>query len=154
MADVSGPTSTRPGSRHRLPPGTMCDDHPERPAVARIQGETDSFGAEYLDLCQECLDKLQAEAIQARTGPCDWCGQHADTLAHIRDADEGSYGRLYRVCAPCRQRESQRLYDEARELLDDDTQPIAECYRCSGDGRDPWNDYLLPCPVCHGEQHP
>jgi DnaJ-class molecular chaperone len=33
---------------------------------------------------------------------------------------------------------------------DDDT----ECERCRGDGRDPWNDYLLPCPACQGEQQP
>ena len=22
---------------------------------------------------------------------------------------------------------------------------------CHGDGMDPWNDYLLPCPLCQGE---
>ena len=26
--------------------------------------------------------------------------------------------------------------------------------RCHGDGRDPRNDYLLPCPLCQGEQTP
>ena len=30
----------------------------------------------------------------------------------------------------------------------------AWCDRCNGDGRDPWNDYLLPCPACQGEQRP
>lgn len=34
--------------------------------------------------------------------------------------------------------------------IDDDD---AWCDRCHGDGRDPWNDYLLPCPACQGEQH-
>lgn len=29
-----------------------------------------------------------------------------------------------------------------------------ECPRCHGDGMDPWNDYLLPCPLCQGEQYP
>jgi len=29
-----------------------------------------------------------------------------------------------------------------------------ECERCQGDGRDPWCDYLLPCPLCQGEQRP
>lgn len=29
-----------------------------------------------------------------------------------------------------------------------------ECSRCRGDGRDPRNDYLLPCPECQGEQQP
>jgi len=30
----------------------------------------------------------------------------------------------------------------------------AECRNCRGDGRDPYTDYLLPCPVCQGEQMP
>lgn len=28
------------------------------------------------------------------------------------------------------------------------------CSHCNDDGRDPWCDYLLPCPVCQGEQRP
>lgn len=27
-----------------------------------------------------------------------------------------------------------------------------ECARCHGDGMDPWNDYLLPCPECGGRE--
>lgn len=39
---------------------------------------------------------------------------------------------------------------------EDDFDPYEEppCDRCHGDGRDPWNDYLLPCPECQGEQRP
>jgi hypothetical protein len=52
MADVTGPISTLPGSSHHdVPDGMMCDDHPDRPAVTRLQGETDSFGSEMHDLC-------------------------------------------------------------------------------------------------------
>lgn len=29
-----------------------------------------------------------------------------------------------------------------------------ECERCHGDGMDPLSDYLLPCPLCQGEQQP
>ena len=36
----------------------------------------------------------------------------------------------------------------------DDAQEFGVCPRCHDDGRDPWNDYLLPCPVCQGEQTP
>mgnify|MGYP003504481355 CR=1 FL=1 len=25
------------------------------------------------------------------------------------------------------------------------------CERCHGDGMDPWNDYLLTCPLCLGD---
>lgn len=39
--------------------------------------------------------------------------------------------------------------DECTDYDDD-----CECERCHGDGMDPWNDYLLPCPLCQGEQHP
>jgi DnaJ-class molecular chaperone len=28
------------------------------------------------------------------------------------------------------------------------------CQHCKGDGRDPYTDYLMPCPVCQGEQTP
>lgn len=28
-----------------------------------------------------------------------------------------------------------------------------ECIRCRGDGMDPWNDYLLPCPSRAGAPH-
>jgi hypothetical protein len=48
MGEVTGPISTLPGHSHQVPDGTVCDDHPDRPAVARIQGETDSFGAELM----------------------------------------------------------------------------------------------------------
>jgi hypothetical protein len=34
----------------------MCDQHPDRLAVVRLQGETDSFGAELNDMCTECRD--------------------------------------------------------------------------------------------------
>lgn len=45
--------------------------------------------------------------------------------------------------------------DDAERLGDDqefDDEP--ECPRCGGDGRDPWCDYLMPCPECQGEQRP
>lgn len=42
----------------------------------------------------------------------------------------------------------ERLEVLAKEMLDDDE----PCERCHGDGWDPWNDYLLPCPACGGER--
>ena len=116
MADCSqGPVSSLPHSRHELPDGAMCDDHPERKAVARIQGETDSFGCEYLDLCQECLDGIRAyqNSPEARNGICDWCDKEATDLRDARDYDEGMCGPVYRVCGGCIKRRN----DEAREEL-------------------------------------
>ncbi|WP_050400453.1 hypothetical protein [Bradyrhizobium embrapense] len=116
MADVTGPISTLPGSGHRLPDGTMCDRHPDRPAVARIQGETDSFGSEMNDLCTECLEaqRVYARSPEARTGRCDWCKTNATDLSNTRDIDEGSAGPVYRVCGGCKKKQD----DAIREELD------------------------------------
>lgn len=40
--------------------------------------------------------------------------------------------------------------DECADYEDDDR----ECDRCHGEGMDPWNDRLLPCPACQGGQRP
>jgi hypothetical protein len=121
MAEVIGPCSTLPGRHHDLPDGTMCDQHPDRPAVARVQGETDSMGAELNDMCQECLDEdRQAMAEADHSGVCDWCGQHRPKLRPRRDYEEGMYGRVYDVCDPCIKRENDDLEKEAGTYWDDD----------------------------------
>ena len=118
MAEVIGPTSTMPGSSHDLPSGTSCDEHPERPAVARIQGETDSMGAELFDLCEECLKEHREAIRNADTSSlCDWCGTEVDARRETRDYDEGMSGPVYMVCAPCRRRASDRA---AEEIADHD----------------------------------
>lgn len=122
MADVTGPIPTLPNSRHAVPEGTMCDDHPERPAVRRIQGETDSFGSEMHDLCQECLDAHSKEVAEADySGTCDWCKEHKPRLWNQRDSDEGMYGPVYLVCDDCSRKQSERLAEEMSryEPLDD-----------------------------------
>lgn len=115
MSDVTGPISSLPGSRHAAPAGAMCDDHPDRPAAGRMQGETDSFGCEMHDLCQECLDESLEHAKQARSGQCDWCKSAAADLRARRDWEEGSCGPVYQVCGACVQRESARLDEELAE---------------------------------------
>jgi len=118
MAAITGPISTMPGAHHSA--SGMCDSHPDRPATYRIQGETDSFGCEMHDMCDEChaehREAMAATAAERATGTCEWCGNHVTTLRSTRDYDEGSYGRLYDVCAPCRKRAN----DEAQEELDRD----------------------------------
>lgn len=128
MADVTGPIRTLSGAMHDVPDGQMCDGHPDRPAVARVQGETDSFGCEMHDLCQECLDADRAwrnspEAAEHRKGTCEWCKNPADDLRDRRDYDEGLYGRVYRVCGACVQRQNDELQAEA-DLYDD----YDDCY--------------------------
>ena len=120
MADISrGPVPTMPGSRHTVPAGSMCDDHPDRPAVCRFQGETDSFGCEYFDLCAFCLEDMQKAAQEDRAGICDWCKGIVSDLRNHRDLDEGMCGPVYRVCCDCITRESDRLRQELDSYDDD-----------------------------------
>jgi hypothetical protein len=117
MADVTGPISTLPGTGFDVPDGTMCDEHPDRPAVARVQGETDSFGSEMHDMCAECLaaDRAWACSEEARSGRCDWCKKDATDLADTRDYEEGMAGPVYRVCRSCRKRRDEEIEAELRE---------------------------------------
>lgn len=125
MADVTGPISTLPGAHHEVPNGTMCDDHPDRPAVVRLQGETDSMGCEMHDLCAECLEADRAarnspEAAEWRKGQCEWCKKDATDLRDARDYEEGMCGRVYRVCSACIKRQNDELAREAAEYGDYD----------------------------------
>lgn len=117
MADVTGPISTLPGHVHSRPPGAKCDDHPERDAVRRVQGETDSMGSEMLDVCQECFDKIQAyeASPEACTGTCDYCREQATDLRVTRDYEEGMCGPVYNVCGACRKRVKERAATEYEE---------------------------------------
>jgi len=150
MADVTGPISTLPNSGHHVPDGTMCDDHPDRPAVARIQGETDSFGSEMHDMCEECLDEYSAylrseQAEEDSSGTCDWCKQFAKGLRPKRDPEEGMAGPVYYVCSPCIKKyndywEQEARYDDNNYFGDDyDDFVESECWNCGGDG------YVFDC---------
>ena len=124
MADVTGPISTLSGASHAVPDGQMCDQHPDRPAVARIQGETDSFGCEMHDMCQECLDaerewRNSPEAAEWRKGTCEWCKNPADDLRDRRDSEEGTCGRVYRVCGACVKKDNEYWAQEAAAYDDD-----------------------------------
>lgn len=119
MAEVTGPISSLPGAHHDVPDGTMCDLHPDRPAVARVQGETDSMGCELNDMCQECLDEHRRQVASADTsGICDWCKNFASKLRDHRDYEEGMCGRVYQVCDDCVKKENDRL--KAEMAYDDD----------------------------------
>jgi len=118
VADVTGPISTLPGAAHGVPDGTMCDDHPDRPATHRVQGETDSFGSEMNDLCDECYEALRAELRAPQEAfPCDFCKVVSSDRRPVRDYDEGMCGPVYYVCPDCRRRKRER---EREEEADDD----------------------------------
>lgn len=114
MSAVIGPCASRPGSFHPVPVGTFCDKHLGRPAAVRVQGETDSMGAELLDLCQECYEKHQLESA-IHKGTCEWCLASNVPLLRLRDSDEGRSGRLYDVCHPCRDQQVEDAKKETRQ---------------------------------------
>lgn len=108
-----GRISTMPGAlAHTSQP---CDKHPKRLAVKRVQGETDSYGCEYIHMCQVCLEAFQAYQAQPKPGCCDWCNKMADNLRAHRDLDEGTSGPVYRVCNACVNRESEAIAIELSE---------------------------------------
>lgn len=115
MASVVSRVSTLPGYRHALPDGARCDEHGDRMAIARVQGETDSFGAELHDLCGECWAKWQEEAPPH--GLCGWCNRNAERLFARRDEDEGLYGPVYWVCRPCIEQQRERIQRELEDAL-------------------------------------
>lgn len=121
MGEVTGPISSLPGASHALPPGAKCDVHPRRPAVARIQGETDSMGCELNDMCKECLAEHRAyyQSAEAKTGECEWCREAATDLRNARDYEEGMSGRVYRVCGKCIRAANERAAEEMSRYDDD-----------------------------------
>lgn len=122
-----GRVSTLPGAVS----GTdeQCDDHPERKAVKRVQGETDSMGCEYIHLCKECLDKI---ALPIRiSGHCDRCKSQVEDLRHHRDFEEGASGPVYRVCGSCVKKENEAVANEIAANAGYDDDPIATFYDTS-----------------------
>ena len=113
MADVTGPISTLPGSTHKPPTGMNCDSC-GKPAVIRIQGETDSFGSEMHDLCFQC--GIEAEKRSVLSGQCDWCKTEFDKLFPARNYDEGMCGPVYYVCLSCRKKQQDEALKEYNEM--------------------------------------
>lgn len=112
MADVIGPNSFLPGQVLSTTATAMCDDHPDRPAYKRIVGETDSFGSELIDLCQECYTAHINHVPEPICGTCAWCKKHSDNLKPTRDFEEGLHGPVYDVCSGCRQRQNELAAEE------------------------------------------
>jgi hypothetical protein len=118
MADISrGPVSSMPGSVHHLPEGATCDEHPLRRALKRVQGETDSFGCEYVDMCEECFNAFRTYEAEERKRLkyCCWCKQEKMGVRPHRDMDEGMSGPLYDVCGDCITAENMRAAEELEE---------------------------------------
>lgn len=110
MGNVTGPVSTLPGAIFKGK-GT-CDNHHNRDSIYRVQGETDSFGSEMIDMCQECFDKYQEQMDQTREECCEWCGKTTTDCKPTRDIDEGFSGPVYTVCRACRKKQQDAIEKE------------------------------------------
>lgn len=151
MAEVIGRCSSLPGACHPVPAGTACDEHPERIAKYRVQGETDSFGAELHDMCEECYQQHRAAEIfyreKQKHGICEWCSSASDDLRQTRDYEEGSCGPIYMVCRACIKRRDEEARQELEDLDDlgdyDDYDPVESC-------EDNWDS--VPEPSLQEEQ--
>lgn len=82
------------------------------PSQWRVQGETDSFGAEYEYFCADHIEDIRAELKQAayREDHCEGCNKLA-VLRPTRDWEEGNNGPFYYWCADCRDRNRRNLDD-------------------------------------------
>lgn len=105
---VIGPSKHLPGNIID-PVHSRCEEHPDRPAVKSIVGETDSFGSETQEVCQECLDKYRQDRDKKLANPdpddffdCDGCSKRDETVKPARDPEEGMAGPVYYWCAECR----------------------------------------------------
>lgn len=90
------------------------EDSPEincsKPATHRLQGETDSFGAEYHYLCAEHLAAYRTSQENAdKSGHCDWCHQEKPVVSPRRDVDEGMNGPVYDVCDDCIRKQNETI---------------------------------------------
>ncbi len=113
--------------------GTDCENHSDRKAVKRICSEADSFGAEYMNFCQECWDNYQQSLKEKEEDPEQWdtcpeCKKAAPRLISYRDMDEGMHGPVYEHCGECHSKMNARIAEEdAFYDNDDDYYPEPEC---------------------------
>lgn len=124
MAGIIGPNSYLPGQEYSNNDKFMCDEHPDKKSTHRIISETDSFGSEIVDMCDECLAKYkESKKNDDTSGECDWCKEYADKLIKHRNFEEGTTGIIYDVCGKCLEVESISLQNE----LNDSNEYYDEC---------------------------
>jgi len=114
-----------PGHTVKCGDGYTCEGwncECSNPATYRIQGETDSFGCEYIYLCDGCkkiMDTPDPDTVPEST-ICDWCKKEVTVWSHMRDFDEGTSGPVYHVCSACRAKENRRAEEELAFLQSTD----------------------------------
>jgi hypothetical protein len=110
-----------PGSIRRISPGEHTCEHRGCTLLAThsLQGETDSFGAEYRYYCTAHIENERQRLSKAsRVGTCDWCKGHATDLRPHRDFEEGSNGPVYEVCGDCVRKQIAEVQDELEDCYE------------------------------------
>lgn len=109
-----------PGSFHSLASGEseeLCETCNEQASI-KMQGETDSFGCEWIYLCKEHEEVERTAVKEAREvamvtlDDCDWCKQRKLDVRDFRDFEEGSNGPVYSVCKDCRVASIESAYED------------------------------------------
>lgn len=136
MTAVTGPISTLPGAVHPVKIGTMCDYHITRPAVIRVQGETDSFGSEMINCCEKCYDRWKN--APPRTGTCDSCKSPNQILRSRRNYEEGMSGPVYQLCDHCIKKDNDRV---AKKLEEDEEIEVLDALDYDGEYTDEFSRY-------------
>lgn len=130
--------------------GTKCYTHPERDATHRICTESDSFGSEYHNMCDECHEDYKKAKAEREADPEQWetckCGNREPRLISYRDMDEGMHGPVYEHCSVCHEKWNKRIaeeeafYDQDDDYDDYDDEPYYDShddqYECNICGLD------------------
>ena len=90
----------RTGDRIETEATDMCEVHPDVRAVQCLVGEVDSFGAEFINQCQECIDTSDGNGADIH-GDCEICHENNVPVRQEQDPEEGFAGRRYDVCGNC-----------------------------------------------------
>lgn len=115
--------------------GLMCYVHHDRPATKRICTESDSFGSEYHNMCDECNEEHIADKAAIDADPERWetckCGNREPRMIQYRDMDEGMHGPVYEHCSVCHEKWNQRIAEEEAFFdQDDDDDWYDDRYDC------------------------
>lgn len=125
--------------------GTKCYTHHEVEATHRICTESDSFGSEFMNLCDECWNAHLAHKEKVKNDESLWetckCGNREPRMIQYRDYEEGMHGPVYEHCSKCHERMNARIAEEEAQYDEDDDWNGGwedDCYD------DPRDDYEPP----------
>lgn len=106
-----------PGAEITPKGNEKCDKHPDRESIITIVTETDSFGSETVEKCEECYKEYQYrkanpepdDFYECEGAGCDVCDE---TVKPHRDPEEGMSGPVYYWCSSCWHEIFKRFNDE------------------------------------------